>query len=208
MPIAKSKKRLLTVDPSLTCTGWAFFDCEEGTLLSVGSLKSLKATHSLSHRLVDLQERVKALYEDFWLSPSDIVICEAPTTMKDPKAAIKVEQVRCIFEVLARARGVQVPGRINPRTVHRDILGQSGKQLSREIVKQSAVRAAEFRFASHLQSLGFDAPLSAHQDIADALLLGEVALAKIRSAKQTNNSLSEYFIEKASHLSWRRTAVE
>src|SRR5689334_2486040 len=120
---------LLSVDPSLTCSGWALFSLRSTALMGVGKIRSLPPSHALPDRLNDLQRKVQAVFDQFQLTEKDILVCEAPTTMKDPSAAIKVEQVRGMFESLARTRRVTVPGRINPRTVHHELLGLKGRQL-------------------------------------------------------------------------------
>ena len=50
-------KRLLAIDPSLTCSGWALFDIKTKKLLSVGNVKS-KKEGGLSERLLDFQKKI------------------------------------------------------------------------------------------------------------------------------------------------------
>ncbi|NDC38860.1 MAG: hypothetical protein EBZ48_12555 [Proteobacteria bacterium] len=188
------RQRLLAVDPSLTCSGWAFFDSKAGKVLAVGKIRSLSATIPLADRLVDLQNRIEAVMAKLKLGSRDTLICEAPTTMRDPRAAIKVEQVRCIFEVLARTLHVQVPGRINPRTVHHELLGFRGRQVARPEVKRAAVQVVRQLFSTELEGIGFDPSaynLSRHQDIVDALLIGYIGLTRQRTAQWAETPLKQ-----------------
>lgn len=176
--------RILAVDPSLTCSGWAMFYLSTEKLIAVGKIKSLPPTYSMPERLKDFQDKVRKLYLEAKLTKDDIVICEAPTTIRDPRAAFAVEQIRCIFEDLAREKNATVPGRINPRTVHADVLGMKGKQALRVHVKQGAVTACWHLFGEELLGLGVIAAgagedaLKKHQDIVDAVLIGYVAMRK------------------------------
>jgi hypothetical protein len=154
----------------------------------------------MADRLTLLQERVDSLVNRLGLGPADAMVCEAPTTMRDPFAAIKVEQIRGIFESVARVRNVVVPGRINPRSVHFEVLGLTGRQLGRAIVKQMGIRAAGVLYAEDLQRLGLAADedaLKQHQDIVDAILIGRVALSRLREASFGDISPAELFAAKA-----------
>jgi len=137
------------------------------------------------------------------LSAQDVMVCEAPTTMRDPSAAFKVEQVRSLFEALARMLGSQVPGRLNPRSVHQELLGVRGRQLPRKVIKDSAMMAVTRLYASALQEMGFasasvelQAQLRKRQDVVDAILLGTVSVARWKTAQSTGTTLSELFAEK------------
>lgn len=178
--------RVFAVDPSLTCSGWALFDVASKTLLSIGKLKSISTSFSLEDRLLDLQRRIDSIYVALQLTKRDIVVCEAPTTMRDPKAAFKVEQVRGVFETLARSRDIEVFPRVHPRTVQYELLGLKGKQIERKEVKATAVFTAKALYESSLRGLGFPVTLkelTKHQDIVDAVLLGHVAVGKIAESK-------------------------
>ena len=173
---------VLAVDPSLTCTGWAMFDLSADSLMAVGKIKSLPPTsHALPERYVDLQQQISELFVHFELGNLDIVICESETTMKDPKAAFKVERVRGIFETLARERGCAVPGRISPRTVQYEVMGLRGKQLQRSIVKDSAVQTVQALYAGVLKQFGLTS-MKTHQDIVDAILIGHLATSRLKNA--------------------------
>lgn len=188
------RQRLLAVDPSLTCSGWAFFEVKSDRLLAVGKIRSKGPEAPLAERLGDLQVKIQKVLGELQIGPRDVVVCEAPTTMRDPRAAIKVEQVRCMFEVLARASRAQVPGRINPRTVHHELLGLRGRQAVRIEVKRAAAQVAQQLFGEALQTLGFEPSvrhLSKHQDIVDALLLGYIGLNRVRAASWAETSLEE-----------------
>lgn len=188
---------LLAVDPSLTCSGWALFAIQADKLCGVGKIKSLKPEVALSARYSQLQQQVLSLFEQIKLGSNDIVVCEAPTTMRDPKAAIKVEQVRGIFETLARDRGALVPGRLNPRTVQSEVLGFKGKQVSRKIVKSTANAIAHRLYRKELASLGLELEQenTKHQDIVDALLIGSVILSRIKRSAAASLDYSRFPLE-------------
>ena len=192
--------RVLVVDPSLTCSGWAFFSISTKQLLAVGNIRCLPASFHLSLRLRDIQDKVKKVFSEIQLSEEDILVCEAATSMKDPSAAFKVESVRGIFEVLGREVGATVPGRINPRTVQNEVLGLKGKQLEREHVKDIATNIAYRLFVKDLERIGFDsseAALKKNQDIVDALLLGHVALTRLESVDRAKDiNVEDLFAEK------------
>lgn len=195
-----SFRYLLAIDPSLTCSGWALFNVESERLLSVGKLRSLPPKTSLSHRLAELQVRIDGLFQSLALGPRDVLIAEAPTTMRDPRAAIKVEQVRSIFETLGRNRGILIPGRLNPRSVHHELLGLRGKQRPRAEVKEMAVQVVARLFLDALKAIQFPTEvdeLRRHQDIVDALLLGYLGLARVRTAMQTGSAVSDQFKSRA-----------
>ena len=116
--------------------------------------------------------------------------------MKDPNAAIKVEQVRSIFETLARNSGIYVPGRINPRSVQYEILGIKGKQIKRILVKDIAVNAVYNLYLESLESLGFlctKSNLRRHQDIVDAILIGNLAMTKMQNATISGIPIAQIF---------------
>lgn len=189
-------RRLLAIDPSLTCSGWALFEVRGGTLCGVGKLRSLGAANPLAARLQDLQGRIAGLMERFQLTAGDVLICEEQTTMRDPRAAFKVEQVRGIFEAVARSRRVKVPGRLNPRSVQFEIMGLKGKQTKREIVKEVAVEVVRSLYGTALAGIGFDPTprnLKRNQDIVDAILVGSLGLSRIRSAEVAGEELGTFF---------------
>jgi Holliday junction resolvasome RuvABC endonuclease subunit len=185
---------LLAVDPSLTCSGWATFCLITKQLLAVGEIKALGPEYSMGLRLKNFQTEVQKLYQQLDLNSDDIVICEAPTTMRDPRAALLIEQVRCVFECLARNHGSHVPGRINPRTVHKELLGFRGlRQQRREVVKGQALAVAKVLYGEVLATFGIGDKLAKHQDIADALLIGNLALGWIHQSKSTKTNLEIFF---------------
>lgn len=187
---------LMAVDPSLTCSGWALFEVVGGRLCGVGKLKALGAGAPLADRLADIQRRVEGLLARFDLGPRDVLICEEQTTMRDPRAAFKVEQVRGIFEVVARGRRVTVPGRLNPRSVQFEIMGLTGKQTRRDLVKDAAVEVVRSLYGAPLRGLGFEVTarnLSRNQDIVDAVLVGTLGLTRIRSANVAGEALGVFF---------------
>lgn len=192
--LTQNFKRLIAIDPSLTCSGWALYNIENKSLIGVGKFKSLPPTYQMSIRLNNLQERIKELFRKLLLTKSDILICEAPTTMIDPKAAFKVEAVRGIFEVIARELNVFVPGRINSRTVHYEVMGLYGKQIERTLVKSAAVNTVKALYEKDLQKLKFETTLknlARNQDIVDAILIGSLAVNKFHDSQRAKIHLSE-----------------
>ncbi len=190
--------RLMAIDPSLTCSGWALFNVEEGILRGVGKITSLPPSRGLPERLVALQQDVHQLLNGLNFGPNDYLVCEAPTTMRDPKAVVKVEQVRGIFESLARLKGAQVPGRVNPRTVQHHMFGMRGAQVSRDQVKEHAIEAVRILYADRLEVLNFSTDLShlrRHQDIVDAILIGHLAQSWIKSALMSGSPEWSFFEE-------------
>ncbi|MCB0353263.1 MAG: hypothetical protein KDD64_07055 [Bdellovibrionales bacterium] len=193
-------RNLLAVDPSLTCSGWALFRVEDQRLLAVGKIKSLPASLALADRLLDLQQKVGMILEKTSLETNDVLVCEAQTTMRDPRAAFTVEQVRGIFEALARERGVRVPGRINPRTVQSEVLGLRGAQLKRDIVKASAREVAWQLYGALFREFGLADgvdTLRAHQDVVDACLVGTSGVARISRSMLCEEPLETLFSQNA-----------
>lgn len=189
-----SFRYLLAIDPSLTCSGWALFSVPHGSITAVGKVRSDPPSVPMGERLRTLQDRISALLEKLGVGSGDILVCEAATTVKDPHNALKVESVRSIFESLARGRGASVPGRVNPRSVHHEVIGLKGQQLPRVQVKALAVRTAELLYSADLVRLGLaSAQLSRHQDIVDALLVGRLALTRVHSALDGEMSLEAQF---------------
>lgn len=198
-----SAPRLLAVDPSLTCSGWALFDTDRERLLGVGKVRSLPSMLALARRLADLQEKIELVFESCGLGSGDILVCEAETTMKDPRAMIKQERVRGVFETVARRRRLLVPGRMNPRTVQSEMMGLRGAQAARAVVKDHAVHVVQRLYREKLERLGFDTDahnLKRHQDVVDALLIGSMALVRIREARMAGVDVAELFEARR----WRR----
>lgn len=192
----KALRYLMSVDPSLTCSGWALFDVGSASILGVGKIKSLPAKVPLAERLIDLQVKIEHVFASVDLDTNDVLICEAPTTMRDPHAAIKVEQVRGLFEVAARMRCVSVPGRINPRSVQYEVMGLRGRQLERSVVKETAAFVVSKLHGARLRELGIAAEpdeLKRNQDIVDAILIGVTGLNWITTARRGGQSLEEFF---------------
>ena len=191
----KNTDKLLAVDPSLTCSGWALFASHTERLLAVGSITTLGPEYSLAERLQRLQDNISVVFKQLNLGSGDFLICEDATSMKDPLAVVKVEQVRGIFETLARSRKVTVPGRIHPRTIQNDLLGLRGKQLERHLVKQAACGTVMHLYGEALKGLNFEISernLTKNQDIVDAVLIGALSLSKIQEANRAGVSLDEH----------------
>lgn len=194
-----ANSRLMAVDPSLTCSGWALFELSSSSLLGVGKIRALGPSYPMATRLVDLQQKISSALDTIGMGDCDIMVCEEQTTMRDPHAAFKVEQVRGIFETLARARRVVVPGRINPRSVHFEVMGLKGRQLPREQVKELAVQMVHSLYRVPLHELGFESRLEAlgkHQDVVDAILVGSLGVAWTKAALNAAVTPEDFFDER------------
>lgn len=194
--------RLIAIDPSLTCTGWALFSLADGVLRGVGNIKALPPATPMAERLERLQARVAELFDNLAIGSRDILVCESQTSMIDPKAAIKVEQVRGIFEVLARQREALVPGRMNPRSVQRELLNFRGVQQKRYDVKMAAAKVVKGLCEKELKSLGFEPSIKnliKHQDIADAILVGRLSVSRVQGAKLAKAKVADMFVEKTAN---------
>lgn len=178
--------------------------------MAVGKVKSRPAHVPLGVRLQDMQGKISDVFNNLKLGDKDVLICESQTTMRDPRAAFKVEQVRGIFEVVARSRSMCVPGRLNPRSVHNEIMGLRGRQLSRDLIKNAAVSVVQSLYGESLEALGFEtgnANLKRHQDIVDAILIGSLGMSRISSAQIAGVELEEFFAAPRRSRSGRRVAV-
>lgn len=203
-----SLRYLMAVDPSLTCSGWALLSIPAGEVLTVGKIKAAPPSFPMAARLERLQSSIKKVISSLSLGAADVMVCESPTTMKDPLNAIKVEQVRGLFEAVGRNQGVMVPGRVNPRSVQYEVMGLKGKQLGRTEVKAAAVRTVQYLYAPTLERLGIetsDEALKKHQDIVDAILIGRFAVLKIQGAIESQQTLESVFSVQAKQQrsSWR-----
>ena len=179
--------------------------------LAAGKVKSDPPSMLLAERFRRLQRRIESLFDTLGLGGQDVLVCEGATSMKDPHNAMKVEHVRSIFETLGRSRATCVPGRINPRSVQHEIMGLYGKQIPRQEVKFAAVQTALALFAKDLQRLGLISEvdgedLGQHQDVVDALLVGQFAMTRIEAARDGSLPLEEVFQESkvgSRNSSWR-----
>lgn len=189
--------KLIAIDPSLSCSGWAVFNSNSHELLNVGIIKPPGPELSLAKRLDFLQLEVSKLFSSLKLKPNDILVCEgAAPLVKNPLSSQKVEQVRGIFEAVARVFGLNVPGRINPRTVQTELLGLKGKQIPRNEVKLSAVQVVKSILGNRYQILSEEFNSKLPQDIVDAFLIGQIALSRITLANNTNTELYSLFNSK------------
>lgn len=191
-------KLLFAVDPSLTASGWALFALSDGLPLCAGIISPPGPHLPLSERLSILQEAVEQTFLKVGLRAGDILVCEGPAPLVlNPDSAVKVEQVRSIFETVARSKRVSVPGRVNPRTVQVELLGMRGKQLERPKVKAWARETAARLFPESLSQLTFFGERSKSgklpQDVVDALLIGSVAISKLRLSVQLSVEPSQLF---------------
>lgn len=196
-------KKILAVDPSLTASGWALFDVASGSPEAIGVISPPGPRSAMSERLLILQNLVEETLADVGMSGGDILVCEGPAPLVlNPNSSMKVEQVRGIFEVVARSKGIRVPGRINPRTVQSELLGMRGKQLGRQEVKEWARATALQLYGSGLERLprfGKASRRSAagedniSQDIIDALLIGALCVSRVQLSLRMESSLESFF---------------
>ncbi len=207
--MSKAVRNLLAVDPSLTASGWALFSLTTGLPLIWGVIRSDSPRVSLAQRMAKFQAEVEQLFDEQRVDNRDAVVCEGPAPLVlNPQSALKVEGIRGIFETVARSRGAVVPGRLNPRTVQSELLGMKGSQLPRQQVKEIARQTAEQLFGENLRALGenatigrasavnvvkFSSKTHLSQDIVDALLIGAVAISRLRFAASSGLPLEEAF---------------
>lgn len=176
----QSFKRVLAIDPSLISSGWALFKTSPRRCLAFGTIRTQKVK-CLESRLKSIQTQVNDLYTSINLSASDLVLVEDATKFIDPLNLIKVERVRAVFEVLARSSGIETK-RIHARTIQRFVMGLTGRQLKREIVKACARQTAWALYRSELMQIdGIKTveDMKRCQDIVDALLIGHYATSQI-----------------------------
>ncbi len=187
--VTEKTKKLLAVDPSLTQSGWALFYVNKSTPISWGVIKPENPKASLSVRLSSIFDSVRILHQEHSLEEGDILVCEGPAPITlNPSSSIKVEQVRCIFENIARERKLIVPGRINPRTIHTELLGLKGRQAKREIVKEVARSVVKTLLTSD-RIYREDIP----QDAVDAILIGILATSRAIRANSIGSKIEVMF---------------
>ncbi len=202
----KNKRKILAIDPSLTASGWALLEIDTGILLFSGVISPPGPRTILAKRYEVLQEEVCQLFEMLKLSADfsggaekrNFLICEGPAPLVlNPQSSLKVERVRSIFEAVARSSGIEVPGRLNPRTVQTELLGMRGKQLPRTVVKAWARETAYRLFGEQLEKAPiFGVPEASQelpQDIVDALLIGSLAVSKIQHVLRLGGEPREAF---------------
>jgi Holliday junction resolvasome RuvABC endonuclease subunit len=197
-------KKILAVDPSLTASGWALFDVVSGSPEAVGVISPPGPKFAMSERLLVLQNLVEETISDLGMCRGDVLVCEGPAPLVlNPNSAMKVEQVRGIFEVVARSKDIRVPGRINPRTVQSELLGMRGKQLARREVKEWARATAVQLYGPGLDRLprfGKAGSRSSNdgstisQDIIDALLIGALCVSRVQLSQRMGSSLESFFL--------------
>ena len=183
--------RLVAIDPSIASSGWAVFCLESKSLLSIGTIRDKHSKQSDEFRLLEIQKEIGLLFECEKFGRGDFIVCEGPAHLVlNPQTALKVERVRGIFETLARAREVEVPGRVNPRTLQCEVIGLQGSQLPRKEVKAIAKRTALQLFGKDLLKVSpLKEPSSHVQDIFDALLIGAFSMSRIDIALKTNSPI-------------------
>jgi len=181
-------QKLLAVDPSLTCSGWALFCLNSGRPLAFDIVRPPGTSVELSERYNTLQQQVVALVSMLELSSGDFLVCEGPAPLvKNPESALRVERVRSIFEAVGRMYNLSVIPRLNPRTVQSELLGLKGKQIKRELVKEIARSTAERLFPEELRGL------KVGQDSIDALLIGALATSKLQIHLRTGVEIASLF---------------
>lgn len=195
---AKRGKLLFAVDPSLTASGWALFCLLEDRPLAVGVISPPGPKLSMPQRLEFLQREIVRTLKHFSLAHGDILICEGPAPLVlNPNSSMKVERVRGIFETVAREHRLHVPGRINPRTVQVELLGMRGKQLPRKEVKAWASEAVDKLYGKQLAKLPIygvrKRAQRLPQDVVDALLIGALAVSRVRMSHSTKVELESMF---------------
>jgi len=184
--------KLLAIDPSLTCSGWALFEIDSGCPVLFDIIRPPGTKLPLSDRYNWLQGEVAALLSRLELGERDYLCCEGPAPLvKNPESALRVERVRGVFEAVGRMRSVTVVSRLNPRTVQTELLGLHGKQLKREVVKEMARGVVQRLFAAELAKDPEAPKLS--QDVVDALLIGALAVSRVQLHQKSGIALDLLF---------------
>ncbi|MFN8389750.1 MAG: hypothetical protein U0136_05620 [Bdellovibrionota bacterium] len=203
------RKHLLAVDPSLTASGWVLFSLDDALPKAAGVISPPGSEQLLVQRFNFLQLAVTEVLRKLNLGTGDLLVCEGPAPLvRNPQSALKVEGVRGVFETVARSMGVQVPGRVNPRTVQSEILGMRGKQLARVTVKDWARRSAMQLYGSQLERIlasggNGQGVRKIPQDIIDAALIGALAVARVQLALKSGASIDDVFAAQGSRRrSW------
>jgi Holliday junction resolvasome RuvABC endonuclease subunit len=183
---SKNKPLVLAVDPSLRQSGWAVFEIDQEAPLEWGVVSPEISKAPLSERLDSIHHKIELLFSRLGLSAGDYLVCEGPAPVSlNPSSAIKVEQVRSMFESIARSARLVVPGRLNPRTVQTELFGLRGRQLPRKEVKKIAEQLVSQMFSLE------DHPVI--QDAIDAILIGVLARSKIIHAGKTGTAVGSLF---------------
>lgn len=185
------KIKLIAIDPSLTQSGWSIFYLDQEAPVAYGVIRPDPEKGHLGTRLLSLQNQIKQLFSEQLLNLGDILVCEGPAPITlNPSSSIKVEQVRSIFEAIGRDMGLQVPGRINPRTVQSELLGMKGKQRKREEVKEVARKVVKSIIGICPDEENME------QDIVDSILIGVISISRVKRANMSGMELVEIFSEK------------
>lgn len=191
---------LFAVDPSLTSSGWALFSLKAGKPTAAGIITPPGTELALADRLETLQKKIRETLCMLNLGDGDVLVCEGPAPLVlNPNSSLKVEQVRSIFEAVARDMGMRVPGRLNPRTVQSELLGLKGPQIPRAEVKKSAREVASRLFNKQLAEMTYFNVRRGRQlpqDIVDALLVGSVASSRIQLGVRQKLQIEEVFLPK------------
>ena len=188
----KPTSKLIAIDPSLTSSGWVVFDLNSERPLATGCIKAGPPSIPLASRLKEFQGEVEVMFSEQSLNLGDYLISEGPAPLvKNPDSATKVEQVRGIFETIARSSGLRVPGRINPRSIQSELLGLRGAQKNRDFVKDSARKVVSSLMGSKLAELEGVAFEQVSQDIVDAALIGVYAISRVKRAQASGFTVEE-----------------
>lgn len=163
--------RMFAIDPALNNTGVAIFDIYRKKLISTHIIKGLDEKTDLMKRYEHLQSLIRAFLHKENFKQNDLIICEEAAAFKNAATVFKLEYARVVWEILGRTLGGKTPFRICPRSVHVELLGLRGRQQERKEVKLAARKVFEMLYPDKKD-------LS--QDEIDAVLIGELALTKLR----------------------------
>ncbi|MEM4379811.1 MAG: crossover junction endodeoxyribonuclease RuvC [Thermoplasmatales archaeon] len=179
--------KVLAVDPSSSSLGWAILKVK-GEIVDVGVLY-YSSKDSVSTRVKLIVREMHRIIHDYRLGGEDYFVTESSAGLVNPRSFLVLERVRGAVEAVAHLCGLQVLGRINPRSLHRSLLGIQ-KCVDRKTVKFYIREFISKEFGLALRKLHVEIK-PANQDLFDALLVGYY-FVKALTFLRTNENISLY----------------
>ncbi|MCS6961758.1 MAG: crossover junction endodeoxyribonuclease RuvC [Deltaproteobacteria bacterium] len=173
-------QKVLAVDPSSSSLGWAIIDTREIPLDA--GVFYYNTDISISNRVKHIVNEIKHIIDCYNLKRGDYFVVESSAGCINPRTFLILERIRGAGEAVALLNGLTVLGRINPRSIHVNLLGIK-KSLARVFVKSAIRSYVEKQFSAFLKSAEIEV-IPKNQDVFDALLLGYYF---VRILKMCNN---------------------
>jgi Holliday junction resolvasome RuvABC endonuclease subunit len=173
------KFKVASFDPSINSVGWAIFECDE-SIIDGGVIHLLPSERklSVSERIKILVRQIAKILKFYRLGLGDYVVCESQPHIINPRNALILERVRGAIEGLSISLGLEVLGRINPRSLHAFLLGNK-KQLKRNVVKNQIEAFVKWHFRDFFAKT-VDMKRGC-QDLYDAVALGYYFVKLLKS---------------------------